>query len=264
MQATNSSNPLSVKFSLATHAGQAEDLQWMKLALQQAELAAQSGEVPIGAVLVLNGEKIAAAHNAPISRNDACAHAEIQTIQQACQAIGNYRLGAQATLYVTLQPCLMCLGAILHARIGRVVVGCAQSRYNGDLGEALAVFEKSKAWHPCRFETACMADESEKLLSGFFKAHRKQREQVVSELASLMHLPNVNKTSIEELARLGYTTPEHFLRRGLDQVACDLALRSSELKGIKANDQAQQQAAILASLCDYFNGEPVRSWKQYL
>ena len=96
----------------------------MKLALQQAELAAQSGEVPIGAVLVLNGEKIAAAHNAPISRNDACAHAEIQAIQQACQAIGNYRLGAQATLYVTLQPCLMCLGAILHARIGRVVVGC--------------------------------------------------------------------------------------------------------------------------------------------
>lgn len=95
----------------------------MKLALQQAGLAAEKGEVPIGAVVVMNGEQIAAAHNAPISKNDACAHAEIQAIQQACLAVGNYRLGAHATLYVTLQPCLMCLGAIFHARIRRVVVG---------------------------------------------------------------------------------------------------------------------------------------------
>lgn len=236
----------------------------MKLALQQAELAANAGEVPIGAVVVINGEQIAAAHNAPISSNDPCAHAEIQAIQQACKAVGNYRLGAQASLYVTLQPCLMCLGAILHARMGRVVVGCAQSRYNGDLSEALAVFEKSEAWHPCRFETACMANESEKLLSSFFKAHRKQREQVVSELDSLMHLPNVNKDSIEELALLGFRKPEDFLAIGLEQVANALAIRSSELRAMQAIKQTQQQAAILASLCDYFNGEPVRSWKQYL
>lgn len=236
----------------------------MKLALQQAGLAAETGEVPIGAVVVMNGEQIAAAHNAPISNNDACAHAEIQAIRQACQAAGNYRLGAQATLYVTLQPCLMCLGAIFHARIGRVVVGCVQSRYNGDLGEALALFEKSEAWHPCRFETGCMAAESESLLGNFFKAHRKQREQVVSELDSLMHLPNVNKESLEELARLGFQKPDDFLRIGLEQVANLLASRSKELRAMQTSRQTQQQAAILASLCDYFNGEPVRSWKQYL
>lgn len=264
MQTTHFSSKSPVKFSIAAHSGQPDDMPWMKLALQQAERAAQAGEVPIGAVVVLNDEEIAAAHNAPISKNDACAHAEIQAIQHACQSIGNYRLGAQATLYVTLQPCLMCLGAIFHARIGRVVVGCAQSRYNGDLSETLASFEKSEAWHPCRFETGCMADESENLLSRFFKAHRKQREQVISDLASLLHLPNVNKDSIEELRLLGFLKPEDFLTRGLEQVARDLALRSSELVATQANTQARQQAAILASLCDYFNGEPVRSWKHYL
>lgn len=264
MQATHSSNTLPVKFFLAAHDGQADDITWMKLALQQAALADQAGEVPIGAVIVLDGKQIAAAHNAPISKNDPCAHAEIQAIQQACQAAGSYRLGAQSTLYVTLQPCLMCLGALLHARIGRVVVACAQSRYNGDLGEALAMFEKSEAWHPCRFETGCMAAESESMLSNFFKARRKQREQVVRELASLMHLPNVNKGSIEELAQLGFQKPEDFLSRGLEQVASALASRSSELKTLQPDKNTRQQAAILDSLCDYFNGETVRSWKQYL
>jgi tRNA(adenine34) deaminase len=264
MQATHSSNAQPVKFSLHAHTGQADDMHWMRLALQQAELASQAGEVPIGAIVVINGEQIAAAHNAPISKNDACAHAEIQAIQQACQAVGNYRLGALATLYVSLQPCLMCLGAIFHARIGRVVVGCAQSRYNGDLGEALALFEKSEAWHPCRFELGCMAAESESLLSNFFKAHRKQREQVIRELESLMHLPNVNKDSIEELARLGFHRPQDLLKSGLEQVANALGSRSKELRAMQTSRQTQQQAAILASLCDYFNGEPVRSWKQYL
>ena len=264
MQATLSSNTLPVKFSLAAHGGQTADMPWMKLALQQAEIAAQAGEVPIGAVVVFNGEQIAAAHNAPISKNDACAHAEIQAIQQACKATRNYRLGAQATLYVTLQPCLMCLGAILHARIGRVVVGCAQSRYNVDLGETLAMFEKSEAWHPCQFETGCMAAESENLLSSFFKMHRKQREQVVSELESLMHLPNANRETLQELARLGFQTPKDLLNCGFEKVAHDLALRGQDLKAMPTNKQSIQQAAILASLCDYFNGEPVRSWKQYL
>lgn len=109
-----------------------------------------------------------------------------------------------------------------------------------------------------------MAAESESLLGNFFKAHRKQREQVVSELDSLMHLPNVNKESLEELARLGFQKPDDFLRIGLEQVANLLALRSKELRAMQTSRQTQQQAAILASLCDYFNGEPVRSWKQYL
>jgi tRNA(Arg) A34 adenosine deaminase TadA len=252
-------NP-SEKFSILVHQSQAEDMMWMELALYQAELAAQTGEVPIGAALVLDGKAVAQAHNAPVTLNDACAHAEIQVIRQACQALGNYRLGALATLYVTLQPCLMCIGAILHARIGRVVVGCAQSRYNGDLKQSLSTFQQSQAWHPCVFETGCMAQESEELLSRFFKARRKQREQAVADLARLLHLPNANKQTIEELVQLGFKTPQDFLRTGLEQASLILAERSRELK----EGQNAQQAAILASLCDYLNGEPVRSWKQYL
>ncbi|MCR2746951.1 nucleoside deaminase [Limnobacter parvus] len=253
-------NMHNTKFPVQANPGSAEDHQWMQLALAQANLAAFAGEVPIGAVVVQGGKVIASAHNAPISKNDACAHAEIQVIQQACQAVGNYRLGAQATMYVTLQPCLMCLGAILHARIGRVVVGCSQSRYNSDLRNALKAFEESQAWHPCSFETGCMDTECETVLTSFFQNRRRQREQSIRELAGLMHLPNVNKETIVELAHLGYSTPEDFLQLGLEKVADDLALRARTLK----DTQATQQAAILASLCDYFKGEPVRSWKQYL
>ena len=254
------SSNTNTKFPVTAHVAQAEDFRWMKLALDQAENAAESGEVPIGAVIVANGQLMASAHNAPISRNDACAHAEIQAIQQACQASGNYRLGPQATLYVTLQPCLMCLGAILHARIGRVVVGCSQSRYNDNLENALQLFEQSQAWHPCQFETDCMAAECESVLTQFFKSHRKQREQAVRELAGLINLPNVNKNTVEILAQLGYRQADDIVRRGLDQVASELKLHSIKLLA----SQELQQGAILASLCDYFNGEPVRSWKQYL
>lgn len=252
-------NP-SLKFSVKEHLGHSVDEQWMRVALEQAELARAAGEVPIGAVLVLDGKSIGAAHNAPVSNKDACAHAEIQAIQQACKSVDNYRLGSQSTLYVTLQPCLMCLGAILHARIGRVVVGCAQSRYNGDLAKALAVFEQAEAWHPCRFETGCLSAECEQVLTAFFKARRKQREQSVAALADLMHLPNVNKDTLAELARMGFQSPADFLNTSLEALADQLAQRSLELK----NAQATQQAAILASLCDYFKGEPVRSWKLYL
>lgn len=251
---------LSEKFLILAHQGQAEDMPWMELALQQARLAAQAGEVPIGAAVIIDGKAVANAHNAPVSLNDACAHAEVQAIRQACQAVANYRLGTQATLYVTLQPCLMCIGAVLHARIGRVVVGCSQSRYNGDLKQSLSVFEQAQAWHPCTFETGCMAQESEELLASFFKARRKLREQGVADLASLLHLPNANKQTIEELAQLGFHTPSDFLIAGLEQASQLLAERSRALKA----GQNNKQAAILASLCDYFNGKPVRSWKQYL
>ncbi len=250
----------SSKFSVLAHQGQTDDLPWMQLALQQAKLAGQAGEVPIGATVVVGGKAISIAHNAPFSLNDACAHAEILAIRQACQSVGNYRLGAQATLYVTLQPCLMCLGAILHARIGRVVVGCSQSRYNGDLKQSLAVFEQAQAWHSCMFETGCMAEPSEELLTRFFKTRRKQREQAVAELASLLHLPNANKQTLGELAQIGFETPADFLQMGLEKAAEHLRDRSLVLK----ERQQTQQAAILASLCDYLSGEPVRSWKHYL
>ena len=232
----------------------------MQQALAEAKHALSLDEVPVGAVIVCKNQIIARGHNLTETLTDVTAHAEIQAIRQACNAAGSYRLGTQATLYVTLQPCLMCIGAILHARIGRVVVGCAQSRYNGDLKQSLQLFEQAQAWHPCVFETGCMAQQSEELLAGFFKARRKQREQTIADLANLLHLPNANKQTIEELAQLGFNTPQDFLQVGLEQTSQLLAQRSNALKA----SQHTQQAAILASLCDYFNGEPVRSWKQYL
>jgi tRNA(adenine34) deaminase len=248
------------KFTVIPFTAQADDLHWMALALDQAEKAAQAGEVPIGAVVVADNQVLASAHNAPISRQDACAHAEIQAIRLACQAAGNYRLGSSATLYVTLQPCLMCLGAIMHARIGRVVVGCSQSRYNDNLENSLQLFEQSQAWHPCLFETGCMAAECESVLHRFFKTRRKQRELSVRELADLLNLPNANKSTLAVLAQLGYRQPDDLLQRGLEHVISELTAHRAQLLA----SHEYQQAAILASLCDYFNGEPVRSWKQYL
>ena len=234
--------------------------EFMRRAIQLARNGMRAGDGgPFGAVVVRDGKIIGEGWNRVVASNDPTAHAEVLAIRAAAQALGNERLDG-CELWVTLEPCAMCAGAISHARIGRVVIGCAQSRYNGNLSDALAVFEKSEAWHPCRFETGCLDHECESILGTVFKTRRKQREQAVAELANLLNLPNANKETLLELAQLGYHCPQDILNRGLEQVAADLAQRSDALK----SGQALQQAAILASLCDYFNGEPVRSWKQYL
>ena len=103
------------------------DRRYMSIALQQADIAAQKQEVPVGAVLVLPDGSFHAGHNAPISEHDASAHAEMRVIRTACQATGNYRLTG-STLYVTLEPCVMCAGAIVHARIARVVYGATDPK----------------------------------------------------------------------------------------------------------------------------------------
>ena len=99
-----------------------QDEKWMALALKQAIKAEEEGEVPVGAILVKNGLLIAKAHNEPISTNDPTAHAEIQLLRAAGKKLENYRFNG-TELYVTLEPCLMCLGAIMHARVGRVIFG---------------------------------------------------------------------------------------------------------------------------------------------
>jgi len=99
-----------------------QDEKWMALAIEQALLAQAIDEVPVGAVLVQDNQLIASAHNQPISTNDPTAHAEIQLLRNAGQAVNNYRF-PDTTLYVTLEPCTMCLGAMIHARISRVVFG---------------------------------------------------------------------------------------------------------------------------------------------
>ncbi len=247
------------KFAVTTNSLQGDDRQWMELALSQAHEAAQAGEVPIGAVLVRHGELLAKAHNKPISTNNPCAHAEIRAIEQACQRVKDYRLGAQSTLYVTLQPCVMCLGAILHARIGRVVIGCPESRFN-DLDESLGLFNRNEAWHPCAFETGCMQDECQQVLSGFFQQRRQSRLQSVEQLESLLHLPNVNKQTQQLLNALGYQSGADIVNAGLENVAQEMQRVALEQK----QQGDTQQAAIFESLQDFFMGEPAKSWKQYV
>ena len=104
------------------------DAAWMQQALAQAQIAAERDEVPVGAVLVdAAGELIAAGHNQPISACDPSAHAEIVVLRAAAQKLGNYRL-PDTTLYVTLEPCTMCVGALVHARVGRLVYGAAEPK----------------------------------------------------------------------------------------------------------------------------------------
>ncbi|WP_370263240.1 nucleoside deaminase [Limnobacter sp.] len=253
------------KFKVYAYTPNAEDAHWMEVALQEAAAGAAQGEVPIGAVLVHEGRELARTHNAPIAQNNACAHAEILAIQSACKALGNYRLGAKATLYVTLQPCLMCLGAIAHARIGRVVLGSAQSRFNSNLEDALHLLSQSEALHPCSFEWGCMAEESEMLLKTFFKSRRTSRLQAITALKKLSDMPNVNKNTLQVLRSVSISEPSHLLARlETEEQATQLC---ADIKALAENAQAQgdaQQAAILASLCDYLQGEPVRSWKAYL
>lgn len=146
------------------------DTHWMRLALAQAAQAAQAGEVPVGAVLVRGDELLAAGHNAPISQCDPTAHAEIQVLRQAAQRLGNYRLD-DCTLYVTLEPCAMCSGAILHARLGRVVYGAPEPR-TGAAGSVLNLFDLPRLNHHTRIESGLLADDCGRALQDFFKPRR--------------------------------------------------------------------------------------------
>jgi len=121
------------------------DTAYMEMALQQAALAAECGEVPVGAVLILADGQVFQAHNAPISQHDMSAHAEIQVMRMACQAIGNYRL-LNAQLFVTLEPCLMCAGAMIHARIGRLVYAASEPK-TGAVSSLYQVLSDSRLNH---------------------------------------------------------------------------------------------------------------------
>jgi len=148
------------------------DEQYMQIALQQAELAAEHGEVPVGAVLVLSDGQQFAAHNAPISTCDASAHAEIQVIRAACKEINNYRLvGAQ--LFVTLEPCIMCAGAIIHARIKRVVYGASEPK-TGAVESLYQLLSDSRLNHQVELKGGVLADECVAQIKTFFKSRRKK------------------------------------------------------------------------------------------
>ena len=146
------------------------DRQFMQQALEQAGLAALAGEVPVGAVMVCNGEVIARAFNQPITKHDPSAHAEMLVLRQAALSEENYRLPG-TTLYVTLEPCTMCAGAMLHARVDRIVYGAADPK-TGAAGSVLDVFSSKQINHQTVVEGGVMAQECGQLLRNFFKERR--------------------------------------------------------------------------------------------
>ncbi|MBE8190139.1 MAG: tRNA adenosine(34) deaminase TadA [Candidatus Thioglobus sp.] len=144
---------------------------FMRSAIEQAVLAEEMGEVPVGAVLVQNDKIIAKAHNQPISQNDPSAHAEIQLLRQAGQKLGNYRL-PNSTLYVTLEPCTMCFGAMIHARISRIIFGATDEK-TGACGSCQNLATSPCFNHLIKITGGILAPECKELLQQFFQNRRK-------------------------------------------------------------------------------------------
>ena len=146
------------------------DHQFMEQAIEQAQLAAAANEVPVGAVLVRDGKVISRGFNQPISHHDPSAHAEMLALREAARVEANYRLPG-TTLYVTLEPCAMCAGAIRHARVERLVFG-APDPNTGAAGSVLDVFSSKEINHQTSVEGGVMSEECGQLLRSFFKERR--------------------------------------------------------------------------------------------
>ena len=147
-----------------------DDDRWMRHALELASRAASAGEVPVGAVVVREGAVLGEGFNQPVVTHDATSHAEIEAIRAACAAAGNYRLPG-TTLYVTLEPCAMCIGAIFHARIGRVVFGAPDPK-TGSAGSVIDLFAEKRLNHHATVRGGVLADACGALLKTFFAARR--------------------------------------------------------------------------------------------
>ena len=156
-------------------AEQPDDAHWMRAALEQARAAAAAGEVPVGAVVVRDGQIVGRGFNHPIGAHDPSAHAEMEALRDAAKRLGNYRLDG-CTLYVSLEPCAMCAGAILHARLDRVVWGAAEPR-TGAGGSVLDLFAQAALNHHTAVTTGVLADEAAALLTAFFGERRVQQRQ---------------------------------------------------------------------------------------
>ena len=147
-----------------------EDEKWMSLAIKEAIKAEKEGEVPVGAILVKDGLLIAKAHNQPISKNDATAHAEIQLIRVAGNKLQNYRLNG-STLFVTLEPCAMCFGAMVHARIERIVYG-AHDPKTGVCGSSTDLRNLNCFKHQINITGGILQHDCSQILHTFFKLRR--------------------------------------------------------------------------------------------
>ena len=150
-----------------------EDEKWMQIAISEANLAKSKDEIPVGAVLIQNNELIAQAHNQPISHNDPTAHAEIQVLRIAAKQQSNYRL-VGSTIYVTLEPCAMCLGAMMHARIKRIVFGASDTK-TGVCGSRANLISEAFFNHRIEVLGGVLEKESKEILQSFFKLRRKEQ-----------------------------------------------------------------------------------------
>lgn len=157
---------------MQTDANDSEDLVFMQQALALAQLAAQNGEVPVGAIVVKDGVVIGQGSNAPIAKHDPSAHAEIIAMRSAAENIGNYRL-VDCTLYVTLEPCAMCAGAIQHARIARLVFGASDPK-TGACGSVINLMAEPKLNFHTKVEGGILAENCGQLLKHFFANRRKK------------------------------------------------------------------------------------------
>lgn len=156
---------------MSEHIASPSDEHWMSRALELADLAEQAGEVPVGAVVVRDGELLGEGFNQPISGHDPTAHAEIVALRAAAQSEQNYRLPG-AILYVTIEPCTMCIGAMIHARIARVVFGAPEPRA-GAVVSQLQLADVTHYNHRMSYTQGVLADEAADKLRRFFRARRR-------------------------------------------------------------------------------------------
>ncbi len=150
------------------------DNSFMNIALEEAQAAYSAGEVPVGAVLVQNGKIISRAHNMPITMNDPSAHAELLALRQAGQILGNYRLGG-AELYVTLEPCIMCAGAIVQARLARVIFGARDPKC-GAVTSLYNILTDQRLNHQVEVTPGILQEECGEIMSRFFQQKRIKAE----------------------------------------------------------------------------------------
>jgi tRNA(adenine34) deaminase len=182
-----------------------DDAHWMALALAEARLAAEAGEVPVGAVLVKDGQVIATGRNTPVAQHDPSAHAEINALRAGAAALGNYRLDG-CELFVTLEPCAMCAGAMLHSRLARVVFGAADPK-TGAAGSVVDLFAEPRLNHRTQVQGGVLAQECAAVLQGFFQ----QRRSVAREQAEPLR-DDALRTPADRFAALGdYAFEPHYV-----------------------------------------------------
>ena len=162
----------AVNYQLATDEfWSVEDVKWMHEALNLAKQGAEHGEVPVGAILVHNQQIIGQGFNEPIGRHDATAHAEIIALRDACRRLNNYRLPLQTTLYVTLEPCTMCIGALIHARVDRLIYAASEPRA-GMVGSQMNLAAESFYNHRIQVHKGLCREHSSQMLKDFFLQRR--------------------------------------------------------------------------------------------